>query len=107
MDLRGGDAVHLVLACPWPPSPILLRGTPSTCVHSSLRHGLLVAEPIMSAFEGISRNPCRRRAPGRTAATYPRDQSSKAGCVVGQARQVYRRKQSSQQLPASQIGQER
>ena len=25
MDLRGGDAVHLVLACPWPPSPILLR----------------------------------------------------------------------------------
>jgi hypothetical protein len=98
MDLRGGDAAQYWLAR-GPPSP-----PPSTCVYSSLCHGLLVAEPIMSAFEAILRNPCRRRAPGRTAAAHPRDQSCKAGRVVGQ---VCRRKQSSQQLPESQIGQER
>jgi hypothetical protein len=100
MDLRGGDAAQYWLAR----GHRLLRPAPSTYVYSSLCHGLLVAEPIMSAFEAILRNPCRRRAPGRTAATHPRDQSCKAGRVVGQA---CRRKQSSQQLPESQIGQER
>ena len=97
-DLRGGDAAQYWLAR----GHRLLRPAPAS-IHPCVM-ALLVAEPIMSAFEAVLRNPCRRRAPGRTAAAHPRDQSCKAGRVVGQ---VCRRKQSSQQLPESQIGQER
>lgn len=102
-DLRGGDAAQFSVGLPV--ATVLLRPAPA------FLHPCVMAcswlNPSCQRFEGIPRNPCPRRAPGRTAATYPRDQSSKAGRVVGQVRQVYRRKQSSQQLPASQIGQER
>jgi hypothetical protein len=67
----------------------------------TLHHGWLVAEPIMSAFEGFLESPCHRRRPGCTSSTSstaipsPRDRLSRDG-KRGCTRLRCRRKKSSQ-----------